>query len=139
MLTIADGDPWKKPKYPLFLAAISAIDPLSGISLDCCCCSCISAIERHGAAVHHCYLPWPLFNNIDFGFNIIYKPTLSIVFFYQSYIFHLLLLFLVQGLKLLLDGVLDYLPRPVVASNARLESKNGEKVPYSKKLNHLLS
>jgi len=50
------------------------------------------------------------------------------------------MLFLVQGLQLLLDGVLKYLPGPIEASNYDLDqSKNREKVPDSKKIYPLLS
>jgi translation elongation factor EF-G len=45
-----------------------------------------------------------------------------------------------KGLQLLLDGVLNYFPSPNVASNYALDqSKNGEKVRDSKKLNPLSS
>jgi len=47
---------------------------------------------------------------------------------------------LVQGLLLLFDGVIDYFPCPIEASNNALnQSKNGGKVLNSKKLNSLLS
>jgi len=47
---------------------------------------------------------------------------------------------LVQGLQLLLDGVINYLPCPIEASNYTLDqSKHGEKVPDLKKLHPLLS
>ena len=85
-----------------------------------------------------CNLPLSLFDNVDLGLNNTYKPTLNIVF-YQSYIFYYLL-FLVQGLQLLLDGVLNYLPCPTEASNyALVQSKNEEKVQHSKKqLNEII-
>jgi len=45
------------------------------------------------------------------------------------------MLFMVQGLQLLLDGVLSYLPCPVEASNYSLDQyKREEKVSDSKKL-----
>jgi len=66
-----------------------------------------------------------------------YKLALNIVF-NHSYIFHVLIL--LQGLQLLLDGVTNYLPCPIEASNYALDqSKNGEKVPDLKKLYPLLS
>jgi len=47
---------------------------------------------------------------------------------------------LVQGQLLLFDGVIDYFPSPIEASNSALDqSKNGEKVPDSKQLYPLLS
>jgi hypothetical protein len=49
-------------------------------------------------------------------------------------------LFLVQGLQLLLDGVLNYLPTPIEARNFALnQSKNVDKVPNSRKqLNEII-
>jgi len=49
-------------------------------------------------------------------------------------------MFLVQGLQLLLDGVLNYLPCPTESSNyALVQSKEEEKVPNSKKqLNEII-
>jgi hypothetical protein len=50
------------------------------------------------------------------------------------------LFFMVQGLQLLLDGVLNYLPCPTEASNyVLIQSKNDEKVPNTKKeLNEII-